>query len=382
MTEDTREPVLRRMTRSGRPPPEFGEVSPAKAMRHALAKAGQDLLGQVVTGSGLEELRVGLDTIAENLPAGALCVLLHGPRDSRGLVALDRTLVAAVTEALATGRVSSGPAPNRAPTRTDAFLCMRFLVTILTVFAARLVGHPSASWATGFVPEEPVADLRRLPVLMEDVPYRLLAMETDIGAGAKIGQVCFVLPWEPVITEAEPDVAEPEVADQMRKEAWARDLHKALMPAPVTLTAVLHRVTMTLEEIKNLQPGSAISIPRSSMQRVQLVDISGKTVVTGRLGKLDGARAVRVEGEAGAPAPMMTDDEDGLPGDGPTGDAEAAGFDLGTMDAQAEGDDLPDLPPLDMAGLDQPPDGEDEDLGFPSMDMGDLDLDDLPMTIE
>ncbi len=378
------------MTHAGRPPPEFGEVSPAKALRLSLAKAGQEVLGQVVTGSGIEELKLSIPKIAENLPEGALVLEMTGPRGCKGLLALDKALVCAITESLTIGRVSGGAVPERAPSRTDALLCRKFLVLVMTLFAARLVGHPAADWATGFVPEDPVPDLRRLPVMMDDVAYRMLAMEVDFAMGARIGQICIIVPWAgaeeiPVPVEELPPPEESEAA-------WREKLEKSVMASKLDLHAVLCRKTLSLKEVQELEIGSFIRIPTDSIGHTVLEAADGTELFRGRLGELNGNKAILVE-ESLIDGMQAADG-----GDGDAGEEAASMGGLSMIDAMSnaspgdmtlptfEDEPEPELPPLDLDALEAgegfPEMGGDE---FPAMDLGSLnmdDLDDLPETID
>ncbi|MBE3639200.1 FliM/FliN family flagellar motor switch protein [Mangrovicoccus algicola] len=374
------------MTLAGRAPPEFGEVSPAKALRLALAKAGQEVLQQVVTGSGLEELKLPIDKVADQLPEAALVLELSGPRGKRGLIALDRGLVFAITESLTTGHVNGGPVPDRLPTRTDALLCRRFLVMMMTVFAARLVGHPASDWATGFVPEEKIEDLRRLPVTMEDVPYRMLVMETDIALGTRLGQICILVPWDDM--SLEPVAALEDHGAEDRARAWSSALEAAVMGCDIEMTAVLHRAQMTVAELRALQPGSLIRLPAGALGRAVLETADGQKVFSGRLGDLDGYRAVMVEDLPGAPSgPPESPGDPGAPSLPDTGMVDAMAMAApGNLEMPAFDEGAAEeMPPLDFDAIEAGEALPELDGDFPAMDLGGLnmdDLDDMPETIE
>jgi len=386
MTDPKRNAVLRRMIGAGRPPPEFGEVSPAKALRLALAKAGQDELRAIVTGSGVEETRIALDRIAEAIPEGSMTVLMEGPGRKRGLISLDAACVAAVTEGLTTGRISEGPPPDRTPTNTDALMSMRFLVMVMTIFAARLVGHPAASWATGYVPDEPITDLRRLAVLMDDEAYRLLTIGVDFALGAKVGQISLILPWaiEQKLLEQSPE------SIQKADDAWSEKFQKAIMPAKARLDVVLLRLEMSLEEIMQMKEGTLLPVRRQALDEVELETLDGRIIARAKLGQSQGLRAVRINSEDETETEPPELDQDVPSGDPRIGLTDAmSGLDMGHGDGlalggfgdyEAEEDDagggfpemspISDLPPLDGDGIE----------GLGSLPM--TDLDDLPMTID
>lgn len=400
MSEQPRHLPLRQLTRGGRPAPEFGEVSPAKALRLALAKAGQEVLSQVVDGSGIEERRVTLPKIPDVVSKDGLTIIMDGPGGGRGLVSLDRISVAAITEGLTTGRISSEPPSDRRPSVVDALLCQRFLVTVMTVFAAKLVGHPGAGWATGFIPEDSIDDLRRLPILLDDEPYRVLTIETDFAGGARIGQMSLVLPWDG--RHAVPGKTSKAEPAKDAEANWSETLEQAVMPTEAVLEAVLYRMKLTLSDVSAFKVGSLIPIPRRAVAQVSLEDSDGDQVSVVRLGQSQGWRAVRFEtaalrndlsptmdldegqgaGQSSAPPPFsLAGAMASAPGIG------AAGMEMPTLDLDGDDDEefstangLPDLPDLSSLADDAEPMADLPPLDLDSMPM--TDLDDLPMTIE
>ncbi len=396
MTEEPKVPLLRRMTRAGRPPREVGEVSPAKALRLALSKAGQEVLKQLVVGSGVEERRLPLTAIADHLPEGGLTTHLSGPGGCGGLVTLDRAVMSGVIEALTLGQVLPTPPSDRPPSITDGLLCQRFLVMVMTVFAARLLGHPGEEWATGFVPEDPIQDLRRLPLMLDDVLYRAITVEIDMGGGSKIGQMVLVLPWDGQTKDAPEPEAEP--TSKVAADKWRADLENAVMPCSPVFTGVLHSLELPLEYVLTLKPGDTVPLHGAALDDVRLETQEGLCLARGRLGQSRGNRAVRLTASTMLPgfdadppkeependAPPMPSLVDTMANMPPLGDIG------GATDIDPNGEDLPPLEGLgdaDIGGL--PPlsvgdeaDGTDD---LPPLDMDNMSfegLDDLPMTIE
>lgn len=389
MSDEKRQFFLRRMTRGGRPEPEFGEISPSKALRLALAKAGQETLNQVVDGSGIEERRAPLPHLGEMCQDGGLTILLHGPEDAKGLISLDRACVSAITEGLTMGTISKSPPADRTPTAVDSLLCQRFITLMLTMLAARLLGHPAAEWATGFTPEEQISDLRRLPLLMDDEMYRIVTVSIDFAGGTKIGQMSLIVPWDGRHTTSPKPKAVERTADQ--DQEWRAELEKAVMPAEVVLEAVLYHFKVPLSQMKTWEVGTVIPIPRRSVAEVSLRDGNGEKVSVVRLGQSQGFRAVRLEhaplrpdlspntdlntGDAGLPAPFSMSDAMAA--------APAYGGGVGAMadiDIDTEDDDYGGMA-MDLPSLSD----TEEEGELPPLDLGDLnmaDLDDLPMTIE
>lgn len=298
--------VLRRKAGIGRPEPEYGMVSPAKALRLGISKAAQDVLRAPMAAGEIAESRVSLQTMAKVLPDGALCVLLHGPGNARGVVALDRNTVASMLQALTLGRFSEAPIPDRPSTSTDAMLARRFLAELLTVFAASLAGHSAAGWATGFTPRDRIDDLRGLPHLLRDVSYRMFAITVDIGAGLRSGQICVLLPTEGAAgTNGIPAPGLVEPPD------WSGRMERMILDSPARLDAVLCRLRLTLSDVAAMQPGDTLRLPARVLYEISLEGASGEQAGTARIGQVDGARAVMLTGVSDLegslqPEPQMT----------------------------------------------------------------------------
>ncbi|MEM8555668.1 MAG: FliM/FliN family flagellar motor switch protein [Pseudomonadota bacterium] len=282
---------MRLLTRGGRPPKAYGEITPAKSMRLAAAKAGQDVLSQPVMGSGVEELQAVTQKLAELLPEGGMTMFMRGPEATTGLIALDRNAVAAVTEALTKGKINEKPAPDRKLTTTDGFVCRGFLESFLKMFVQRLAGQLSAPWAQIYEIDEMIQDLRRLPLMLHDVAYRVLTMDCDFGNGAKIGQICMVFPWDTGEVVDNPD--EP-AKEELSEEELQQRAENALLPVELELEVILAQLEMTVGQLDALQPGDLIPVARSDLQVVRLIHECGTVVAVGELGESMGEQCVRL----------------------------------------------------------------------------------------
>lgn len=279
-------------------------MSPAKALRLALAQAGEDLLGSAILTGTVEEARTTVPQMADMIEDGALVVLLDGPARARGLAILDPGALAAVIEALTTGRITSGAssASPRCPTATDAFLCARFLTETIGAFATHLAALPEADWAAGFSAGDHVRDARNLPLLLQDVAFRSIAAPMDFDAGLRSGRLQVVLPWVSprpaarALPAPSPVVGETSAGhgtEQARADASAK-----LMQGEVALEAVLHRVRLPLVRLAEWKPGDLVPFPVHAIGAVSLVDAAGVPVAKGRLGQARGHRAVKIVTQA------------------------------------------------------------------------------------
>ena len=275
-------------------------MSPAKALRLALAQAGEELLGAAILTGTVEEARSTVPQMADLIAPGALVMLLQGSGRSRGLAILDAGALTAVIEALTTGRISAGDPPSdpRMPTATDAFLSGRFLTRIAGGFADYLGVLPDSAWAGDYAATEQVRDVRSLPLLLEDVAFRVISAPLDFDAGARQGTLRLVLPRG--VAAAQPKaLPAPEMPAEDRAEPASPAVHteetlNALLLGEATLDAILHRQRVPLSALLGWRSGDLVSFPAHAISNVALIDAVGTRVATTHLGQASGQRAVKL----------------------------------------------------------------------------------------
>lgn len=289
--------ALQRKAGVDRPPPDHGVMSPAKALRLALAQAGEDLLGSAILTGTVEETRTTVPQMAGLIEEGALVMLLQGNSRSRGLAILDAAALAAVLEALTTGRISAGDAPSqpRMPTATDAFLTGRFLTRIVGAFSDYLETLPEADWAGTFTATEQVRDVRSLPLLLEDMAFRAISAPLDFDAGTRQGTLQLVFPWagEHATAKALPAPA-TTAEDSTPTQAQSDNSLRALLQGEASLEAILHRQRLPLANLLGWKSGDLVTFPAHAIATVALVDSAGASVATARLGQANGQRALKL----------------------------------------------------------------------------------------
>ncbi|QIE41849.1 hypothetical protein G5B39_07700 [Rhodobacteraceae bacterium SC52] len=277
--------ILQRMAGAERTPPDHGVVSPFGAMRLALSKAAQDIVKANLVGGQVADLRVTLRGMEDVLPEGGLWVVLQGHGRTRGLICVDPSLLAALVQAMTTGKVTGSDIATRRPTQTDALLVRRVLGCVLDTFVLRLAGHPAEDWARGFQPRDRVSDPARLPHVLPDVVYRALSMEVDICGGLRSGSLVILLP------RTGGEEVSPET---VQRAAFAEAMGKTLRSATAELEAVLHRIRMPISEMTALEPGMVLTLPRDSLANVVLHGCDGRVVGRAKLGQSRGNRAVKL----------------------------------------------------------------------------------------
>lgn len=285
--------AMRRKAGLGRPPPEIGQLTPARALRAAVVQAAQEVAELAVVAGSVEESRLTLDALTQALPPHPLIGLVEGAEGRFGLVVLDPQAVAALIEIQTTGRVVPRPAEPRPPTRTDAIMCADFIDRTLEIVEARLVeaGGPGAPAFSGFRYAMALADERAIAITLDDMPYRIMKLPLDFVQGAKLGEILLALPFYPP-------------GQGMRGGDGGRfteAMRARVLNAQACLSAVLARHSMTLAQVARLEVGSVIALPREALARVEIADLQGRVVAHGRLGQADGHRALRLLGPDEAP---------------------------------------------------------------------------------
>ncbi|MCB1338365.1 MAG: FliM/FliN family flagellar motor switch protein [Maritimibacter sp.] len=261
-------------------------------MRASIAQAAQDVAALVAVAGTVEEQRTTLDPYTAGVPDPALLALIEGPAGRYGLVVLDPQVVAALIEIQTTGRVVPHPAETRAPTRTDAIMCADFIDRMLEIVEERVAEAELdiAPALAGFRYALALAEPRAIAMTLEDTPYRLFGCEVDLGRGAKSGRMQVLLPFDPPGQGRRAKVDLGEFNDAIRAQVFEVEAR---------LTATLLRRTMALSEVMALDIGALIPVPHAALSQVAVEALDGTVVARGRLGQVQGNRAVRLTDDAG-----------------------------------------------------------------------------------
>ncbi|SFC09890.1 flagellar motor switch protein FliM [Tropicimonas isoalkanivorans] len=244
----------------------------------------------VVAASSTERTG-GLPDLLETVPENGLLAVLDGPAEAQGLLSFDNALLSAVIEKQMTGVIGKTVPPPRPVTRTDAALAADLIDAVLREFEGPFLGKPDACWAAGFGYGSHVEGVRPLGLLLEDVDYRMIALELDLDQGRRQGRALLALPAEGRGGVHDCHTVTPEVP---RDEAWHEGFGTAVRGADVRLEAIMHRLKLPFAQIRRLKVGDEIPLPAVSIDRVRLAGIGGGPFGVGRLGQSRGNRAVRI----------------------------------------------------------------------------------------
>ncbi len=405
--------VLRRKAVAAREVYQARAMSPVKALRLALSKSADELLDLSLVVRSAEYEFVTVEQMLEMLSDEQLLILLDGADNSSGVLGFDLSTTAALVEQSTMGRVSPLEPDPRPTTATDAALVAPVIDDVLLRLAMMLEGERDMHWVPGYSFGVRIENKRLLALALEAPDFHVFRLNLDLG-GVKQGNMVLALQDRAKLSDLELDLRDGT--------ASKANLGDAVMGAPASIDAILHRVSLPLSEISRLKVGDLIPVPREALSETRL-EATGRGTCLGhvRLGQVNGFRAVRLTMEELAEARNMvggrmdesfgSTDQDGsmegfqqdeggypdLPGLPPLAPAmEDSGFpDLPALDdgdlpdlpplggdASSFDDDLPplgdlapmgDLPPLeDLPDLSDLPELGGDDDGFPSMSMADL----------
>jgi flagellar motor switch protein FliM len=371
MAEAARNDVLDRKISAGQRVQDAQAMSPAKALRRAIARSADEQWALPILASGVEEVRLDQEDAIDALPAtGQMIVMIDGPTGELGIALIDRQVVRALVEIQTISCVTSSDPGERAFTPTDAALVQPFVDDVFARFATNLGPHPAAALVLGFRFGAMVGDRRTVANQMSAANYRSFQVDLDISIGARQGQLRLLLP-EPVEAPAAPDEAprEPEAEDQM-------------MLVPAQLDVRLAAVPISIAAAQALRPGDLLRLGPQALNEADLMAGEAFRVSTGTLGQMNGQRALRLHLPAGRETSDMLESEFSLAPGGalgpPLGDALTVP-DAPTLELPSIPDDEPGALLTDeelgaLANLD-PEEGA-TDMAEP--EMAPLALDDLP----
>ncbi|WP_264210012.1 FliM/FliN family flagellar motor C-terminal domain-containing protein [Leisingera thetidis] len=311
-----------------------------KALRRSVARAAADLCDLPMAVLAARQSNRIPEDLAERLSDKDLLVVLDCPHGRTGAASMDAATVTALIQQQTIGAVIGKAPDERHYTPTDAAMTAEFLERTFAKVVAMLEGHADQAIFTGYRFGAQVENVRSLVLGMEAEDYRVIELNLDLACGAMQGVMRLILP------EPTPE----ELQDGQGGGAQGPSLGRNLGSIRAELTAVLCRMRVPLREFAGLKVGDSLPLDSAFLYETDLLTIGGQSVAQGRLGQMNGARAVRLN-QSGARLAAGSGTED-------VGFADGAGMEA-----------LPGGPPaIDMGiaaqGLQDPMD----DMGLPALD--------------
>jgi len=261
--------------------------SALRALRLALARIAKKLYDLQLAVIGAKQTRCDHDGITRFLSDDHLLVLLDGADGLAGAASLDGSCVAALVQQQTMGQVTGNPMPDRAFTGTDAALAEPLIESLLARAAELSDDAEDQRCLSGFRFGARVDDARSLALALEADRFRVFELTVDIADGVMQGTMCLLLP-DP-----------PEDPDDSNKKGAAKgpkgpNLEQAIGVMRADLTAAICRLRLPLDELTAMQPGDVLPLVRERLEETELITIDGQTVAAGRLGQVNGLRALRL----------------------------------------------------------------------------------------
>jgi len=289
MTSTETTSALERKLAAGRDGAHPGGRSVLGALRLAMARTAAKLCDLPLAVIGAKQVRCVHEDVGKFLADNhnRLLVLLEGPEGQAGAVCLDANFVTALIQQQTMGQVSNLTGGGRAFTGTDAALAEPLIEAMLTRAADLAEQPPDRRCLQGYRFGARVEDVRSLMLLLEAARFRVFDLTIDIAAGKGQGAVCLVLPDLP---------EDPQETDAKsgKKHSKGPHLDQAFGSIRADLTAMICRIRLPLSELAEMQPNDVIPLVRERLKDTELISIDGQCVAVGRLGQVNGLRALRL----------------------------------------------------------------------------------------
>jgi flagellar motor switch protein FliM len=285
--------VIRRKLLASKSETQQGGPGADRSWRIALARAARDHLKLPLEVNALSLRVAGLAEVLELPPEQALLAVLEGPEEGLGVLAIAPEVLHAMGEALTFGRISPGTPSPRRPTRTDAAMIAPMMEAALADLDASLQQEADLIWAGGWHYASFIEDPRPLGLLLEDISYRVIHTEVDLGLGQRNGSILMAVPAEG--RGRAPSQASNTVKDEANnRNVFAAQLENEVGRARSELDAVLARVTLPLSRVVGLELGELLPLSNSALDRVSIEGLDGRKLAEGKLGQNRGMRALRL----------------------------------------------------------------------------------------
>jgi flagellar motor switch protein FliM len=283
--------ALRRMVRQA-PAPRAEAAVPARVLRQTVVRAADRAAGLPVVVLGVETTEATLDELTPTIGAEMLLVMLGAGAGPEGVLALCSDMRGALIEMQTVGNLSPQPASRRDPTTADLAMAEPFVLHLLAGLRAdcEALGLADVGVLGRF------ANPRAAALALPDGPFRVIRLSLDLGLPDRQGAMMLAVPRR----APKPDAVVARPADA----AWTGAMAAAVLDAPCSLQAVLHRQTLMLGLVEGFHVGQVVALPGVTVDSVRVEGPGGAFVGAAKLGQVGGMRAVRI----GRARPAQMDD--------------------------------------------------------------------------
>ena len=255
-----------------------------KALRRSVARAAADLCDLPITVLAARQANRVPEDLAQSLSDTDLLVVLDCPHGRMGAASMDAATVTALIQQQTMGAVIGKPPDARNYTQTDAAMTAEFLERTFAKAVSMLEGQADQAFFSGYRFGARVENVRSLVLGMEADDYRVIELNLDLSCGAMQGVMKLILP-EPTADELQ---------DNQCGSGQGPSLGANMGAIRAELSAVLCKMRVPLNEFANLKVGDTLQLDQAYLYETDLLSIGGRSIAQGRLGQMNGSRAVRL----------------------------------------------------------------------------------------
>ncbi len=253
-----------------------------KALRRSLARAASEQCDLPLAVLAARQVNRVPEDLVDDLSDKDLLVVLDGPNGRLGAATMDAALVTALIQKQTIGQIMGKAPAERNYTPTDAAMTAEFLEKSFAKVHALLQGEKDQLIFSGYRYGAQIEDVRSLILGLEGEDYRLISLTVDLAVGAMQGELKLILP-EPTLEELGLSGAKA-----------GSSLAGGMGAMRAELSAILCKVRVPLNEFSAWKVGEVLPLDQAFLYETDLIDIGGRSISKGRLGQLNGARAVRL----------------------------------------------------------------------------------------
>ena len=298
MPDGAAESVLERKANAQRRALGVGAVSSPRALGRSLSIAADALWAVVLTCKATSDDLVSTERALMQLDADQLIIILENEDRPVALMALDRHLVTGLIEVQTLGKVTTCPLDDRPYTPTDAAMMAPLVDATMPRFGSMLSTQPERAHLQGYLFGAQVDDIQTAGLALEANQMQTVQFDESLAQGTREGRLVFLFP-------------EPKKEQVNGRNASGGKYEEAMKMVPARMHAVLTRIHIPLSKVQALKPGDVLEISPNAVTGATLVVDGGHVAAKGKLGQMNGFRAIRIGGETKLlhkPVPPVPDD--------------------------------------------------------------------------
>jgi|GEM_PF-1966554 len=241
-----------------------------------------------------------LSDVLERIPVPSMLGVIESDSTDRlALVNLSSDLVYHIVDMRMGGDAStSPPVTTRSFSAIDAQLCMDVFQVVLDSFSKAVQESLGVPLDVGFRVIGHKQDINTVRVAPNSADVLLLSASLDIGEAARSGDFELIVPLS-ILDVLRASILESEVIDHSApNDLWLLQMRRCAAEAKVPLHGVLHRMRLPLSDLKSLEVGQFLEIPRNALTQVALTQSIGTeyeaSLAIGRLGSMEGEKVVKL----------------------------------------------------------------------------------------